>query len=123
MAEFTMVTTDDALTYTNTEGAAIIFEPENNNQESDTQGFQHKIQKGRFRNRVRVQIRITSAVLENTILPIIEYPKAVTCTFDRNIPLRTTATGIFNIVASSTLQEFEGPEYDYEIELVEIIEA
>jgi len=121
--EFQMVTTDNEFTHTDTTGAAIVFEPVNNNIEGVTQGFQHKVQKGRMRMDARVQILVNLTTYENTILPMLEHPTAVNCTFDRTIPTRNSATGQYNFVDVSQVQELPSGEYDIELILKEIIEG
>jgi len=121
MAEFIITTTDDALTYTDTAGAQIIFDAETNTVTSNTQGFLSKVQKGRVRNKATVSMLVTNTDYENIFLPMLEYPTAVNCTFDREIPMRGTATGEFNLLSARIVAELPDSTYDLELELVEII--
>jgi hypothetical protein len=123
---FTITTTDSAYTYTadNATGQEVIerWAIQNNNKTSDTQGFLRKTEKGDTRVAVVMSLTDAKTTLETNVLPMLTYPTNVSCTFNRNIPGKTTNSGTFTFEDYSIVQEFDdGSDMEIEIKLTEVI--
>ncbi len=127
MALFSMTTVDNALSWNGSSPGQTSFIPETNNQNSDTQGFLRKSQKGKIRNRALVKIECTNSAFDNTIAPMLVYPADVNVAFERNIPLRNTNTGRFTFENAEPSQEdlqFESSNQgtgEFILEFVEVL--
>lgn len=122
MSEFIIRTVDNTYTYTSLIPVGIKFEQSVNIKTADTQGYLRKVNKGKIRNIAEVTIPgLSKTDYENTFLPMLEYIDDVEVTFDRYIPLRGTATGIFTFENMELVQEFSGDLYEIKLTLVEIL--
>ena len=125
----TIETSDNALSYTNNNSIrsgenvcwTAKFSLSNNIKKTSTSGFLIKTQKGR--NRVNVDlVLIDNEAQLSSILEIAQYQTPIDVTFDRNIILRQTTSGRFNVVDYSIKQEFdEGGQFEISLKLVEVL--
>lgn len=126
MAEFIIATSDGTYSWNADDGdenntVNIRFDPENNNAFADTQGFMRKKQEGYSRAKAKVKVALSRTEYEDIFAPMLVYPDYCEVTFDRNIPLRGTATGDFVFESMKVVQELAGPVYEVELVLTEII--
>jgi len=126
MAEFIIRTSDNVYSYNSLESEEcktvnVTFEIENNNVKSDTQGFLRKVQIGEKRIKAVVTLVDSKVRIENNLYPMLTYADDVVCTFDRNIPLRYSNSGIFVIEDIKILQELPDEVHEISIELTEVI--
>lgn len=119
--EFIIRTVDNEYSYTSSIPVGVTFNPKNNLKTSDTQGFLRKVNKGKIRHEVEVIAKVSKTDYEDTLLPMFEYVDDVQCTFDRDIPMRGSATGTFTFEDMQLVQEFTDNEYEVKILLVEIL--
>jgi len=130
MAEFIIQSSDGTYTYNSlTAGnggcktATISFSNEANNKFSDTQGFLRKKQVGRNRVKVSVDLVVAQTDYENIFIPLDVYQDTVECTFDRNIPGKTSTQGTFILEKIAVKKELPGPTYNIELSLTEKISS
>lgn len=126
MSEFIIRTADSVYTYdvsdsTEAKSADISFTYEANLQESDTQGFLVKHQKGKYRIVANVAMVDSKARFEQYLLPQWQYPSYLVATFDRNLPAKSVAYGNFLMRDYKIAREFGGGIYEVEITLVEVL--
>jgi hypothetical protein len=126
MPIFSLVTTDNTYSYTSgvteNDNGRIRFEIQHNTKTSDTQGFFHKRQIGRYRTRARIIFGDTKTKIEASVLPMLIHPQNITVTFDRNIPTKTTTSATYTMDDLKILREFNnGTEYELELTLTEVL--
>ena len=123
---FIITTLDSEYTYTalTSNGGEVIeqWDIKNNNKESDTQGFLHKVEKGETRVETLVSLTDSKANLI-PILTMLTYPSNVNVTFNRNILGKTTNQGEFTMSDLSVKQEFnDGNDMEIVIKLIEVLD-
>ena len=116
--EFKIRTIDNAYSYTSTIPVGISMDMGNNSGKSDTQGFLRKVQKGQNRYSIEIVMKITDKILQNTMIPMLDYNDDVYIVLDRNMPGRGTTDGTFTFEDLKILQEFySGGSWEYEIKM------
>ena len=127
MTQFTIATEDAVYSYDSTESVeaktvTIRYNLDDNASFSNTQGYLRKKQIGNKRVKARVILSDSKSRFESLIFPMIDYQDNVSCTFDRNIPFRATATMTMVLEKVNILQEFDnGTAEEIELILTEVI--
>jgi hypothetical protein len=129
MSNFAIATMDGTYTYTsrNDTPATVKQDIKNNNQYTDTQGFLRKVQVGRKRAEITVQVDDTKESIEDNILPMLTYPDSVSVTIDRNFLNRNVKT-LEMVITDYNYEEIGGRDDNLAdgvitLKLVEVLET